>query len=208
VRRDGGVAWEPDSAAACRCPDGSYDAAALGVHLVCWPAPLGEDGFTPQRHREDPAAMPWELPANARSRPDVEAGRRCVACPACLECDGGFPRLRAGYNTLDRGRGAPPPGGISSGDSGAVELALLRPPPPSAAGGVARPQPLRHVYRCPQPFLCLGEVGAGCDVGAGADCTPRYHANASSAADPPPRALSAAALHDRRDGDGGERLLR
>ena len=138
---NGMVIASPDSAEDCRCPDGTYDSALPGggtSHIYCW-----ADG----RH----TALPWLEPSNLPSQQDIEGGKKCVACPDCVECDGGAPRLRAGYH-------------VSSTAAGnASETLLLL--DDELTGD-------RHVYRCPLPELCLGEVVAGCDT---RDCTPLFY---------------------------------
>jgi hypothetical protein len=139
---DGMVIASPSSAEQCRCPDGTYDSSLPGggtSHIFCW-----DDGTY--------TALPWLEPSNSPSEQDVVNGAKCVACPSCLECDGGVPRVRAGYHV----------GGAGAGNSSA-SLMLLSPESLAAD---------RHVYRCPRPELCLGEVTSGCDL---IDCTPMWY---------------------------------
>ena len=137
---DGMVIAFPGSAEQCRCPDGTYDSSlpAVGTsHIFCW-----DDGVY--------TSLPWVEPSNFPSEKDVTDGKQCVACPSCLECDGGVPRVRAGYHV--------------GGNGTSSETLMLLPTEPAAGD--------RHVYRCPRPELCLGEVTTGCDL---IDCTPLWY---------------------------------
>ena len=136
---DGMVLASPETIDDCRCPDGTYDSVLPGgatSHIYCW-----DDG--------EHTSMPWLEQSNIPSRQDVESGKKCVACPSCLECDGGVPRVRAGYH-------------VGGEDAGNFSDTLLLLSDVELAGD-------RHVYRCPLPELCLGEVQTGCDI---IDCTP------------------------------------
>lgn len=139
---DGMVIASPAAAEQCRCPDGTYDSAVLGggrSHIYCW----DDSTYT---------ALPWLEPSNRPSEKDVADGNKCIACPRCVECDGGVPRVRAGYHV-----------GGTDGGNFSTDLMLL-------SERLLRAD--RHVYRCPRPELCLGEVASGCDM---IDCTPMWY---------------------------------
>ena len=139
---DGMVIASPAAAEQCRCPDGTYDSSILDgekSHIFCW----DDSTYT---------ALPWMEFSNRPSEKDVSDGKKCVACPRCVECDGGVPRLRAGYH-------------VGGNDAGNLSTGLLLLSEKRLRGD-------RHVYGCPLPELCLGEVALGCDA---TDCTPMWY---------------------------------